>query len=99
VTIALDVTITEELQLEGLSREVVNRIQQLRKQKGLDVTDQIQVDIAADGTLQKAIEAHRGYISQETLAKELRVANNNITGEQYQIHEHEIVLTLSKSET
>ena len=96
VTIALDITITEDLQQEGLARELVNRIQTLRKQKGLAVTDTIEVEVSADDTLQQAIAAYQDYICRETLAKQLTTKAGDGQGEMVQIQEHEAGLALAK---
>jgi isoleucyl-tRNA synthetase len=98
ITIALDVTITEELQNEGLARELVNRIQHMRKQEGLAVTDNIRVWIAAEEPLQKAVEAYKAYICHETLTRQLHVDANNIQGEPFDIHEYKVVVALEKTE-
>jgi isoleucyl-tRNA synthetase len=73
MVLALDTELTPELIQEGLARELVNRIQNLRKEMNLEVSDRIQLTIAADGPLAAAAEAHRQPISDETLAVELRV--------------------------
>lgn len=68
LTVALDVTITEPLRDEGLAREMVNRIQNLRKDKGLEVTDRISLKIKTEGLgLDRAIQNNLGYICAETL--------------------------------
>ena len=72
MTIALDVTITEELKQEGVARELINRIQNLRKSSGFDVTDKIDVKIFADGNDGEDIAASlvnfREYVAAQTLA-------------------------------
>ena len=71
VTVALDTTITEALQDEGFAREVINRLQNLRKKAGFDVTDRIEGQYQATGQLAHAIAHHAGWIRNETLALEL----------------------------
>ncbi|MGB5238133.1 MAG: isoleucine--tRNA ligase [Flavobacteriaceae bacterium] len=71
LTVALDVTINEDLRQEGIARELVNRIQNLRKESGLDVTDKIDIKILKDGLIEKAVERNKSYIMNETLAAEL----------------------------
>ena len=68
LTVALDVTVTEELRKEGLARELVNRIQNIRKESGFEVTDRIKVEIEKKEMLEGAIEAFGGFIAQQTLA-------------------------------
>jgi isoleucyl-tRNA synthetase len=70
-TIALDPAITEELRLEGLARELVNRIQRLRKESGLEVSDRIRLGVFGAGDVQRAVEEHGAYIAAETLATEV----------------------------
>jgi isoleucyl-tRNA synthetase len=71
LTVALDVTITDELKQEGLARELVNRIQNLRKDKDFEVTDKIHVWIEKINYLDIAIQNNISYICSETLAKSL----------------------------
>ena len=71
ITVALDTRLTPELELEGWAREVVSKLQNIRKEKGLEVVDRIRVRFFAEGVVSKAIEAQRGYICNETLALEL----------------------------
>jgi len=69
VTVALDTELSNELVYEGIAREFVNRIQNLRKDSGFDVTDRIKIDLGkATGGVLSAVERHRDYIQQETLA-------------------------------
>ncbi len=68
VTVALDSTLTDSLRERGLAREVVNRVQRLRKQADFHVADRIRVAYKADAALAAAIEAHKGLIARETLA-------------------------------
>ena len=62
LTVALDVTISEELRKEGIARELVNRIQNLRKESGFDVTDKIKLSVLKDGVVEKAILENENYI-------------------------------------
>ena len=71
LTVALDVTITDELHKEGIARELVNRIQNARKDVGLEVTDKIKLSILEDQNLQAAIIENKEYIMSETLTLEL----------------------------
>lgn len=71
LTVALDVTITEELRKEGVARELVNRIQNARKDTGLEVTDKIKLTVLNFENLQKSILDNKDYIMSETLTKEL----------------------------
>ncbi len=71
ITVALDVTITEILRKEGIARELVNRIQNLRKDSGFEVTDKIDIKILKDGFVEDAVAHNLEYIKTETLTAEL----------------------------
>lgn len=71
ITVALDVTITDELYNEGLARELVNRIQNLRKDSGLEVTDKIALSILTDPLIKDAVTNNLKYICAETLAESI----------------------------
>ncbi|MCB2221070.1 MAG: isoleucine--tRNA ligase [Bacteroidetes bacterium] len=71
LTVALDITITDELRYEGIARELVNRIQNIRKDKDFEVTDTISVTIEKNEELEEAVNRNFNYICSETLAKEL----------------------------
>jgi len=68
ITVALDITLSKELKEEGIAREFVNRIQNLRKDSGLEVTDKIKLRIQRTGEIEQAIENNLDYICAETLA-------------------------------
>lgn len=72
LTVALDTTITDALRKEGISRELVNRIQNIRKEQGFDVTDNIIVEIEKCDLLCEAAKSFHDYIAGETLTKELK---------------------------
>lgn len=76
ITVLLDTNLTPELIKEGLAREVINRIQKMRKDGGLEVADRILVDVFADANVKDAVVLHKGYICEETLAKDLVVMDN-----------------------
>jgi len=71
LTVALDINVTAELKKEGLSRELVNRIQNLRKEKGLEVTDRIHVNVTQNPEIQDAVNDNLSYICTEILASSL----------------------------
>ena len=71
LTVALDVTITDDLRKEGIARELVNRIQNARKDTGLEVTDKIKLTVLNFENLQQSINDNKNYIMSETLTKEL----------------------------
>jgi isoleucyl-tRNA synthetase len=74
ITVALDITITEELEQEGLARDFVNRIQNLRKDKGLEVQDKISISVNKfDEKGEKALISNKSYICTETQARDLTI--------------------------
>ena len=75
LVVALDATITDELRAEGIARELVNRIQNLRKDTGLEVTDRIRIRLQQQDTLEQAVRANEAYIKAETLANEILFAD------------------------
>ncbi|KAA2219481.1 isoleucine--tRNA ligase [Maribacter flavus] len=70
-TVALDITINEDLKKEGIARELVNRIQNLRKESGFEVTDRIDIRMQKDGLVEQAVTSNLNYIKAETLTAEL----------------------------
>jgi len=80
LTVALDITVTDDLRYEGIAREFVNRIQNIRKETGYDVTDKITVQIEDHESVREAITRYAEYIGSQTLATAVTLMNN-ITGE------------------
>ena len=80
LTIALDVTITEDLKQEGIAREIVNRIQNIRKGRDYDITDKINLEFASNSETNGAIKAFSDYISRQVLAASLVIADS-VSGE------------------
>ena len=74
LTVALDITVTPELQREGVARELVNRIQNIRKDSGFEVTDKICVEIEAIDAVREAVAEFADYIGQQTLAVSVKTA-------------------------
>lgn len=104
ITVALDTELDEALRAEGLAREFVNRVQKVRKDSGLDVTDRVRLGYEADDELARAIELQQEYIAQETLAVELvrgvengvkASPNDDIGGMEYRIALERIELATS----
>ncbi len=86
LTVALDISITDELRKEGIARDVVNRIQNLRKDKGLEVQDKIQVSYnTAEDLVRNAIEENKSYIQRETQSLALEYLDRVSNGEQLDI--------------
>ena len=72
-TVALDISLSDNLISEGLAREVINRVQNLRKELGFEVTDRIEITLSAEEKLANAINNNLNYICSETLADEIRI--------------------------
>jgi isoleucyl-tRNA synthetase len=79
ITVALDITINEELRNEGIARELVNRIQNIRKDSGFEVTDKIKITLQPNSVLEKAVKENESYIKSETLTDILSFEENNGT--------------------
>lgn len=75
LTVALDITVTEDLRKEGLARELVNRIQNLRKSSGFDITDKVNVTILSTEEMDPAIEAYNEYIANQVLAVSVEITD------------------------
>ncbi|WP_299259508.1 isoleucine--tRNA ligase [uncultured Aquimarina sp.] len=80
LTVALDITITPELKKEGIARELVNRIQNIRKDSGLEVTDRIEIVIKENKSIQEAVATNEAYIKNETLTETIEFATDVING-------------------
>ncbi|MGZ4099258.1 MAG: DUF5915 domain-containing protein, partial [Bacteroidia bacterium] len=94
LTVALDVTLSEELKQEGLAREVVNRIQNIRKDKGFEVTDKILVKIQQNANLDTAIKNNLSYICSETLTGDLQLVQHLSAPNASTIEVDELITTL-----
>ena len=101
MTIALDITITEELRQEGVARELINRIQNLRKSSGFDVTDKVNVKIYADGEAGEEIAASlanfAGYVGAQTLALSVEAAPLAEAGDAPEVEWNEGTIRISVS--
>ncbi|MES2827218.1 MAG: isoleucine--tRNA ligase [Bacteroidota bacterium] len=96
LTVALDVTITEDLKQEGLSRELINRIQNLRKELGFEVTDRITVLVQNDNLIAAAVAQNKAYICSEILAAELTLSDSIDNGNKIVIDDVELLISISK---
>ena len=77
LTVALEIKLNEELKNEGMARELINRIQNLRKDRGLEITDRINVTIASNDQIEKAVNAFADYIKGQVLADSITFADND----------------------
>ena len=77
VTVALDVTVTPELKLEGIAREIINRIQNQRKDSGFEITDRIAVELSARPEIEEVLSTYGDYIASQVLADSLKAVDDN----------------------
>jgi isoleucyl-tRNA synthetase len=96
LTVALDVNVTDELKQEGISRELINRIQNLRKGKEFDVTDKINVRLSDHPFISGAVKNNLSYICAEILAESILLDNQLFEGEKAVIEENEIMIAITK---
>lgn len=96
LTVALDITLTEELKSEGLARELVNRIQNLRKETGLELTDKIKLFVKKDEQLENAINQNKDYICSETLTEQLLIEADIQGGTKIELDGLETEISISK---
>ena len=85
ITVALDVTLTPELKAEGMARELVNRIQNLRKDKDFEVTDRIVLTLENHTAISDAISHFKDYICAEVLATELNLVDSLSNGDKVEL--------------
>jgi isoleucyl-tRNA synthetase len=96
ITVALDITISEELKQEGIARELVNRIQNIRKDSGFEVTDKIKVQLKRNGALETAILKNEDYIKSETLTSDLVFVDEIAKGIEIEFDEIKTMILISK---
>ena len=94
LTVALDVTLTDELRKEGLARELINRIQNLRKDSGLEITDRINVTIQPNEAMEQAVEAYGEYVCNQVLADSISFKDND--GKTAEFDEFNLNISLQK---
>lgn len=97
ITVALDVEITPELKLEGIAREVVSKLQALRKESNLEVTDKINIELQSHEYINNAINAYKTYICTEILADKLEVTATTSLPAEIEVDEHLIKVQLTKA--
>ncbi|MGE5431650.1 MAG: isoleucine--tRNA ligase [Syntrophomonadaceae bacterium] len=100
VTVALDTELTDELLSEGLAREFVNRVQNMRKDMGLEVTDRINISFKSDENLEKAVLSFSDYIVSETLAGNLSSQDELKDGysQDWEVGEYKCSISIKKME-
>jgi len=96
VTVALDITISEKLKKEGIARELINRIQNIRKDLGLEVTDKVRIKIQTEKEVESAIADNLEYIKTETLAEDLQLVENIENATEIEFDQTKSLLLISK---
>jgi isoleucyl-tRNA synthetase len=95
LTVALEVELTDELKQEGMAREIINRVQNIRKDSGLEITDRIHITIAPNDEVQKAVEGYSDYIKTQVLADDITIAPNN--GVEVEFDDFKLNISITKS--
>jgi isoleucyl-tRNA synthetase len=96
ITVALDITVTDALQNEGIARELVNRIQNLRKSAGFAITDRIRVEIQPSEEINAAIGEHSNYICLQTLCDKISLTELSSNYESLDFDDFEVRVRIQK---
>jgi isoleucyl-tRNA synthetase len=96
LTVALDIHVTAELENEGNARELVNRIQKIRKDSGFELTDRIQVKIAEADDIKESITQFNHYICAEILADKLEIVPEIINGTEIEVNDVPLKVFVTK---
>ena len=95
LTVALEVELTEELKNEGMARELINRIQNIRKESGFEITDRINVEIAPNDDVKKAVDSFADYIKTQVLADNITLQPND--GQEVEFDEFKLNIKVTKN--
>jgi isoleucyl-tRNA synthetase len=96
LTVALDITVTDELLQEGIARELVNRIQNIRKSGGLEITDKITVQVQKLDAINDAVSKHAEYIAAQTLADAVVLVEVIKNGNELDFEDYQVVVKIEK---
>ena len=96
LTVALDITVTPELANEGNARELVNRIQKIRKDSGFELTDRVEVKVAATDSLKPSVELFSDYICTEILADSLEIVPDIQDGIEIEVNDISLKVIVTK---
>ena len=97
LTIALDIELTNSLIEEGIARELINRIQNLRKSSGLEITDRIIVSLNKMPQIEKAVVHFNEYIASQVLATKLELVDNLTKGERIEMDNYNVIINIKKA--
>ena len=98
--VGLDVQLDDELVAEGVAREIVNRVQNMRKDAGLEVSDRIRIGVQGEAGLLEAIGQHREYIAAETLALELSAGalpDSVVLQQELQVNDYACTIAIARA--
>ena len=98
LTVALDITLTDELKQEGEARELVNRIQNIRKERGFELTDRIVAEISGDESIKNSVNTFKTYICAEILADSLTWVPEMTGGTEIEVNEAKLTVKVTKKE-
>jgi isoleucyl-tRNA synthetase len=96
LTIALDITVTDDLRKEGLARELVNRIQNLRKNSGYEITDKIRIRMSSSDETDEAVKDYSDYIKKQVLAESLEIVDDQTTGAELDFEDFRLFVETEK---
>ena len=97
LTVALDITVTDELRREGIARDIVNRIQNIRKDSDFNITDRINVVISANEATDAAVVEYKEYISKQVLALSLEIGNTGDDATELEIDDIKLSVKVTKA--
>lgn len=97
LTVALDITVTEELQKEGIARELVNRIQNIRKSNGFEITDKINIQIEENPNITDALSSYKEYIASQTLAIGIETVEKLTAGTELNFEDFNVMISIEKA--
>ena len=95
LTVALEVELTDELKQEGMAREIINRIQNIRKDSGFEITDRIRITLSPNEDVEKAVANFGEYIKTQVLADSISIAANN--GQEIEFDDFKLNIQITKS--
>jgi len=97
LTVALDVTITDELKKEGIARELINRIQNIRKSSGFEITDKINIFVESNENINDAINDHKEYIASQVLAANINIEERVANATELDFEEFKVNVNIEKA--
>ena len=96
MTVALDLTLTEELKSEGIAREFINRVQNIRKDKDFDLTDRISIQLEENSPFEKDLTNNSSYIFEEVLSDKIEIVNSLSNFDEIEIDETKFKVNINK---